>query len=181
MDINLQDLCIRSSDRYYQFLEGNNLGLVDIAIVKKQFLQEDLWKLILARRIFDLDTIQLKIRGQMYLPGQGEHFSVDSYDEETGVLVVKLRKEIPGFEEAHADEMLVVSNLRFLVKRVRDWFVANWHECCLPSGTGEKPPAPLLELNPAQVEAYDEAHIRPSTYVWGPPGTGKTRSVLASR
>src|SRR6266404_604029 len=122
--MSLQDLCIRASERYYQFLEDNDLGLIRIHVVDKQVLQDDLWKLILARRIFDLDTVQLEVRGQMYPPGPGEYFTVDSYDEETRVLVVKLRKEIPGFDEARVNEVFIVSNLRFLVKRVEEWFVA---------------------------------------------------------
>ena len=178
--MNLQDVCIRASRRYYQFLEENKLGLLEIAVVEKQLLDDDLWKVMLARRIFDLDTIQLKVRGQIYLPGLGGHFTVDSYDEETRVLVVKLRREIPGFEEARANEVRIVCNLRFLVTRVQDWFIANGHECCLPSGREEKPLTPLLDLNPAQMQAYEAAHVGPAIYVWGPPGTGKTRYVLTS-
>ena len=62
--LTLQELCITAAERYYQFLEENNLGLIELVVLKKESSGKDLWRLVLARRIFDVDTIQLKVRGQ---------------------------------------------------------------------------------------------------------------------
>ena len=96
----LQKLCIESAARYFQFLEQNNLGLIEIPIREKRPLDGNLWRLDLSRRVFDADAIQLKVRGQVYHTQEGGHFSVESYDDETRVLVIKLRHEIPGLEDA---------------------------------------------------------------------------------
>ena len=176
----LQDLCITAARRYFDYLTQERKGLIAIPIRNKAAVGADLWQLKVTRRLYDVDAIAIQVRGQSYGAHEGGHFAVDSYDEETGVLLIKLRREIPGFEEALDDEIQVISNLRFLVERVGKWFVANGHECCLPIQTEEQAPPSPLDLSEQQTAAYEAALKSGCCYIWGPPGTGKTRYVLAS-
>ena len=176
----LQDLCITAARRYFDYLTQERKGLIAIPIRNKAAVGADLWQLKVTRRLYDVDAIAIQVRGQSYGAHEGGHFAVDSYDEETGVLLIKLRREIPGFEEALDDEIQVISNLRFLVERIRKWFVANGHECCLPIQTEEQAPPSPLDLSEQQTAAYEAALKSGCCYIWGPPGTGKTRYVLAS-
>jgi AAA domain len=45
------------------------------------------------------------------------------------------------------------------------------------SASGEPPPMPARELNEMQTEAVASALGRDTTFIWGPPGTGKTRTI----
>lgn len=179
--MSLQDLCIRSATRYLQFLEANKLGLVEISVTEKRPLEGELWHLVLGRRLFDEDAVQLWVRGQTYETQEDGHFTVESYDDEARVLVIKLRRTIPGFMEADNDQVRIISNLRFLVERVRQWFIANGHECKFPERNEAGVVPPMLDLGkPDQLAAYEAALTLPCCYIWGPPGTGKTRYVLTS-
>lgn len=180
--MKLQDACIESARRYFDFLQKENLGLIEIAVRKLKPLDTEgkIWELGLARKVPYLEAIELKVRGQSYVSGSEGHFEVDSYDDETGVLILLIRREIGGLQQSSADQVFVVSNLRFLVKNVESWFVENGHECTMPTLADATPRTSVIALSDEQQIAFDSVLRIPCSYVWGPPGTGKTKRVLTS-
>ena len=75
------------------------------------------------------------------------------------------------------------SDLRFLVKRVQNWYEKYGTEVALPHPTvlnAADLPDNSLCPSAEQEEAIRTALTFPFTYIWGAPGTGKTRMVLAS-
>jgi len=189
----LATLCVRASETYLEYLRQNkkNRGSDEIEIWRKAQIDADdhVWELGLKRRVYDLDAIKIrhKITGREY--GQNE-FAVKEYDADTGVLIVKFAVAPDGFAQAQAQDLLVISSLLFLVENVKKWFQANGEGVRLPTSDPQLPEdAPLARLDvplpgqkdvplPGQKEAIRVAVSCPFSYVWGPPGTGKTRLVL---
>jgi hypothetical protein len=63
--MSLQDLCIASAERYLAFLDQNGKGLIQISAQRKHHLGDNVWQLVLARRVFDLDSILLQLDGRL--------------------------------------------------------------------------------------------------------------------
>ena len=84
-----------------------------------------------------------------------------------------------------AQEPIVLeTDLTFLVRRVKSWYEKYGGQVCLPlafPGVRVSPePDPAIPLNENQRHAAELALSSPLSYIWGAPGTGKTRHVLTS-
>lgn len=109
---------------------------------------------------------------------------VVSYDSKSGGIELGF-KEKKNWGNGHLEV-----DLKWLVKRTLDWIErrGNTLPICLPTTIqGIEPEQirwlkaePEPPLHPNQFEACQEALSKPLCYVWGPPGTGKTRGVLAN-
>jgi hypothetical protein len=176
--MTLQKLCIDSATRYLEYLHENNLGFTEIRVTQKQDLGGAAWCLRLSQRVVDIDTIQLRFRGNRYQAGD---FDIDSYDDEKRVLILILRRDIPEFNEAAESEVLIISDMKFIVERLRNWFVARGDSIMSPEMIeGVVSAVPPIELNEDQVSAFSGTISAALCYVWGPPGTGKTKRVLSA-
>jgi hypothetical protein len=134
----------------------------------------------LGTRLFDPECISLELRppGRIFGP---DFFRIVEYDSDAKVLVVEvLNAELP-LETAPPNAVSVVSDLRFLVENVKRWYASNGLQLQLPAAA----PAGIvtdettdLAAEDCQKEASSLCLTTPLTYIWGPPGTGKTRHVL---
>lgn len=106
------------------------------------------------------------------------------WNEEKRILCVRLR---PGdtaiLQTAEPSELRVYSDLRFLVYRVKEWYRSYGGALELPKAPPKvKPRDKLLigaEPDASQRQAINDIMLSPLRYIWGAPGTGKTRYVLA--
>lgn len=77
----------------------------------------------------------------------------------------------------------VVSDLKFLVKRVNQWYGQYGEMLRIPDSTNLRRNTSEIQygkdLSEQQKKAVKTALSVPFTYVWGAPGTGKTKKVLA--
>lgn len=81
------------------------------------------------------------------------------------------------------EDLLIVSDLKFLIKRLGIFYRDKYESVSF------SPPAPdplpphgyprQITLTDEQQRAVDGVFSNPVSYVWGPPGTGKTRAVLS--
>lgn len=131
--------------------------------------------LALQQKIFSLDGLVFCVGDKQYPIGEEEPISILSYDEKT--LVLKLVFQNPSIIQE--DNFRLVSDLKFLVKNVENFFAE--HKISLPS----TPPTPLkaenilaCELSEEQFRAIEMIFSHPLVYVWGAPGSGKTQRVL---
>ena len=115
----------------------------------------------------------------------GEHFQV--LENAVRHKALRLRLISDEIQKALSDPdvrgIRIRSDLRFLVKRVQKWYEKYGAEVSLPHPAvlkGEDMPDITLRPSREQEEAIHTALTFPFTYVWGAPGTGKTRMVLAS-
>jgi hypothetical protein len=174
----LTQLCIDSTQQYLDFLEVQPGGAaVIISVVDKSKIGDQRWQLTMSARVRNRDSIQLLVAGREVPP---EQFEVESYHHQSGRMVLKFHTNNKEFEAAGPDMIGLRSDLRFLIANVQNWFRLHGNEIGLPqSGAGLEPPT-VIELRPDHLEAVKSVLTCPLSYVWGPPGTGKTRHVLTA-
>ena len=87
------------------------------------------------------------------------------------------------FSQLKAEELTLLSDLKFLVKNVEAWYETYGDRICLHAAPPSVTPVYLSQadsLSQEQRAAIDGALSHTLSYVWGAPGTGKTRCVLAN-
>ena len=173
-------LCIKSADTYYKYLTDYNKGIQEIRVLAVE-KKEDNYRLKLQKKPFSLDTLRFSIRGKRLL---SDRVVVIGFDEVTKILTIRPVSQCASlFESINEDDITVDSDMRFLVKRTEE-FYKNYGD-----RIGFSRPAPTISTElvgdlPYNASDEQEAAIKtiltvPCSYVWGAPGTGKTRFVLA--
>lgn len=171
-------LAIQSAEKYHDYLGATNRGLSEISPFRITHKNEE-YQLFFHCRLPMPDSIFFRIYGFEY--SQAE-LGICSYDDEKKFIsIVPSPKYRKLFEELQPDQMVVVSDLKFLVKRVRDWY--DKHQVTSPATL----PAPdslvipdfYLKASKQQMDAVLSVLTNSFTYVWGIPGSGKTSVVLA--
>jgi superfamily I DNA and/or RNA helicase len=184
----IQKLCLTGTDVYLKFLEENKRAVDRInVLIKEQFPSPhvSMFRLILAKQLFDRDNISIELKppGKIYGP---DHFSVEEYDADTKTLIIEVLKSDLNLRHSAATNITVISDLRFLVKNVRKWYATNGLKIqhpVMPAIAARRLTAAKYSnceeaLDSFQKQAVITSVTNPLAYIWGPPGTGKTRHVL---
>ena len=118
-----------------------------------------------------------------------EHRSVQflNYDENKHLLGIEVgKKNVEEFTGLNNKDIFVISDLTFLVERVREWYDKNGAKIALPVNVSilknkinQIEYLEGLEPSENQKHSLHNIFIHPFTYIWGAPGTGKTQFVLA--
>ena len=173
-------LCIKSADTYYKYLTEYNKGIQEIRVLAFE-KKEDKYRLKLQKKPFSLDTLRFSIHGKRLL---SDRVVVIGFDEVTKILTVRPVPQCASlFESINEDDITVDSDMRFLVKRTEEFYKNNGKRIRFSR------PAPKIstelvgdmpyKASKEQEEAIKTILTAPCSYVWGAPGTGKTRFVLA--
>lgn len=171
-------LAAHSAEKYYSYLEDRNLGLSEITPIRITRRNNE-FKLFFHRRIPMPDSIFFRIYGTEYPQSD---IGVCSYDDDDKFIsIIPDEKHLKLFENLSLNHIVAVSDLKFLVKRVRDWY--DKHQVTSPAAL----PAPdslvipdfHLKASKQQMDAVLSVLTNSFTYVWGIPGSGKTSVVLA--
>jgi hypothetical protein len=184
----IQSLCIAGADAYLGFLVENNRGQERIRVIRKEALtplMNPVFKLTLAGRLFDPDCVSVELMPPTKTYGP-DFFSIVEYDGDAKVLIIEVLNPELALDATPADNLLIVSDLRFLVRNVKRWYVSNGLQLRLPQISSAIPrvtpaaqdPQSTIHLENCQKEAVARSLENPLTYVWGPPGTGKTKHTL---
>lgn len=182
MNVSFQALAVSGSEQYYDYLEKVGKGLAAIDVV--QILHTDpaptIFDLVLAQHPRTTDDLQIQIKTAVY---EQSEIRTILYDKDTHTLQIAVSAQALGvFLRAAPADVQVVSDLRFLVKRVRSWYVQYGTQICMPCS---KPNVfayrggDVQQPSDDQAEAIHGALHNPFSYVWGAPGTGKTKLVLS--
>lgn len=186
MDIStFSAYAIRSAQTYLSYLKAEDKGLSTINV---KAIEHDppRFHIRLMQRLPDyalgeLLSLGFKIDG---ISCPSMQMNPIEYDRKTMTLTVRPQNRTLSdmLSEAPPEKVQVFSDLRFLVDRVRVWYTSfgetiqlpsQPHEIYLPGYYGDSP-------TPEQEEAIEGVLSAPFSYVWGAPGTGKTRCVLAN-
>ncbi len=180
----IKRLGISSSQKYYNYLSENGQGVVIINIIDKS-RRGEIFKFSLNRKIHNIEMIEFEISGEQI---DSDRIKIIEYDRDNNTLTVKPIKNLQEqFRKLHNDEIRIISDLKFLIKRVEDWYEKHGDEIKIPS------PGVSLHINtptnedffpemmpsPDQRLGIEAIFNSPLNYVWGAPGTGKTQLVLA--
>lgn len=175
-----KNTAVASAERYYDYLEQHGKGVVETGISKFSVQKSGFVMLTLSAKLFSADDVQIKIHNRLYAQ---DEIKPARYDKDEHTLFVRPRDELLHlFYDLAPHEIVVISDLKFLVKRVRDWYAFRNVPLHLPSSLPcISPNMPELSTKPSpeQLAAFEGIFRSPLAYVWGAPGTGKTQFVLA--
>lgn len=187
-DLTLQQDAVRSAEIYLNYLnahktEGKGMFSAQVRSVQGTLLDTDL-VLNLDRRMRSADGMMIRIGGTVYENTEGAtYFFVQSHDKRKVVIspMPELAEHIDAALAAN-EQIYVEVDLTFLVKRVKNWYEKHGDEVTIPSAI---PGCSLDTNNPIalsadQTDCAVKAMTSPLSYIWGAPGTGKTKHVLAS-
>lgn len=181
----IRETCIDASNVYYNHLAENNKGVYNINIRKIEKVGKDKLKLNISGRIFDEETLVFKDLST------NKEYTMDSikiqvYDSDTNTVVIKPKTDIYSkMVNANVNDWIIVSDLKFLIERVREWYELNGKDIALPQESSSlNPPTNNIFFenerpSQEQIDALNIIFKKPLTYIWGAPGTGKTQFVLS--
>ncbi|GGD34350.1 DNA helicase [Malaciobacter pacificus] len=185
-NLKIRELCLSQCNIYYeyikQFTEHHGKTVTSVHSINQ--LDDTLYEIKLEKPIFNFDTTYFKnnISGEYYF--NNKDLLVKEYDHKNKLLYLKIIKEDLNFSELQAHQFFVINDLLFLITNLIEWY--DKHGKTL----GFTNTIPLIEnytldnlydttLNDNQREAINTIFNNTYSYIWGPPGTGKTRAVLS--
>lgn len=180
----IQTHMIRGADRYHQYLKDQNKGRKECRVVSIETIEEETYELKLDKKLLDTDSLLFELFGETFKQTQ---ISILDYDSENYHMVIRPNKQsekcIELMRKVSAKDILLVADLRFLVRRVKEWYEEYGQRLRFPAeaGTYATAPKPIENQKPPsdeQKEAIESALNSPVSYIWGAPGTGKTQYVL---
>lgn len=184
-DMSFQDAAVESAQLYYSFLESNGGGLIKYRVSKiipesKSPRKNEYW-LQLDQKVKNTDGLIVQIKNNTYSSEQIKPAVFDSNRRMLKVILSESKKGV--FDHCAPEDIIVFSDLRFLVRRVKEWYKRFGNCIKLPAGkpTVKEADCSNLKQTPSsdQTLAIRGVLSEPFSYVWGAPGTGKTRFVLA--
>lgn len=183
----IKEICLEGSQEYYNYLANKrNGGVEEVDITRIEKINNDTYKLVIDRKLFELDAIYFMYNGSFKAQYSIEKIVIKVYDNDKRTLIVKVTEEIiPLISNLNSSNWKINIDLKFLVQRVIDWYKANGNNIDFKSKAGFDnkfdPSIFMDDPKPSdeQKKAIDTIFKEKLCYIWGAPGTGKTRFVLS--
>lgn len=178
--MNFIEAAIRSSDIYYNYLTKNKGSSIKYTVEKIEITSVYSY-LYLTNNINLLDNLKIKINSNIFT---NEQYKILEYDSDKKKLKIAPELKLMEFLlSAKASEVEIIVDLRFLIKNVKTFYEHYGHLLNFPryiNNVEYKEDKRLTDTpSEEQMTAVHGALSNPLTYIWGAPGTGKTRFVLA--
>lgn len=185
----IREIAIDSSKAYYEYLEQNEKGIQEVDVFELEYLRgkDFVIKLRLSSKLFDTEAIFFK-NLQNNKKFDTTSVKVIEYDNDKNILLIKPTESVKeDFTGLRNRDIIVISDLKFLVERIKMWYELNGGEIALPTKTSKY----SKDFN---IQFFNDSNFQPSenqklalknvfttpfSYVWGAPGTGKTLFVLS--
>lgn len=190
MDISeIKKICLNGSNTYYKYLASKpNGGVEEIDISKIERINHETFKIKVTKKLFDIESVCFRYNGEIAKTFTGKDIQVKVYDNNKRVVVVKVSQEVQKYiSYLVCKDWKLIIDLKFLVQRVIDWYKTNGNKLILFQEKNlnnqfdegvifqEENYIPSSE----QMKAIQMIFQNYFSYVWGAPGTGKTRFVLS--
>ena len=186
----IKELCHSQALYYYDYVKkySEHNGKT-VEKVHSIFFQEGssplLFEIKLEKPIFDFEKTYYKnnLTNEYYF--NKRDILIKEYDEKNRLLYIQILREDINLKELNSDDFFVVTDLLFLINNLIEWYDKNGLELNFSS----QPPCilkPKLDicvdtiLNENQIDAVNAIFQNSYSYIWGPPGTGKTKAVLST-
>ena len=178
--MTFKDAAIYSSELYYNYLTKNKGSLIKYKVNRITFSSVYCY-IYLNQNLNILDDLRIKINSNIF---SNEQYKIVEYDDEKKRIKIAPEIRLKEFlTSAKTDEVELIVDLRFLVKNVRKFYEYYGEKIFIPFAVNkvEYKEDERLTDKPSdeQAKAVIGALSHPLSYVWGAPGTGKTRFVLA--
>lgn len=179
--VTFSERAIESAEKYYKYLVSKDKGLIVYKITEIIKGDSGTYFFRLEKPPAVVDTLQLKYKATIYSEKEAKFLQ---FDKKTKLLRLWVNEAFqPILDQAYPEELSVISDLKFLVQRVENWYRSFGDKIALPYAVPKVSifDGKLLLNKPSknQEEAIAGALSTPFSYVWGAPGTGKTKFVLS--
>ncbi|MFK7908741.1 MAG: AAA domain-containing protein, partial [Chitinophagales bacterium] len=182
----IKKLCLSGSKAYYNYLkEKDNGGVDEIIILSKKKINHNTFLFKIGKKLFNPDTVSFRCDKVNFTL---EQIQIKIYDNKKKAIIVKVSHPdiIKLIESTEVEKWKIIIDLKFLVQRVIDWYKRNGsslkfyserNSSCLDFDDS----VCKGDLRPSgeQLEALKTIFTHKLSYIWGAPGTGKTRFVLS--
>ncbi len=179
MDIKqIKDSFIQGSEIYLKYLADNDLGIERIPV--NDLIQRDgkVFFLHLSKKLYDSCGFEIEIKGVRY---SEEDFDVKECNINAQTVTVEFYDHIKNIKAA---DIFILADMRFLVQRVIKWYKSFGDSVTFPEALPKISYNGYLSENikpsACQEKAIRTIFSQPFSYIWGAPGTGKTKYVLAN-
>jgi hypothetical protein len=188
--VNLKELCLEQANFYYEYVkkfsENNGKSIdkvVSINYQKDSFPK--LYEIKLEKPIYDFEKTYYKNNQTNEYYFNKKDILIKEYDEKNRLLYLQVLNSDIEFEKIKSDDFLVVTDLLFLIKNIIEWYDKNSHKLTFNDNLALnlKPNFEILKdtkLNQNQIDAVSSIFKNSYSYIWGAPGTGKTKAVLST-
>lgn len=135
----IREIAIDSCQNYYEYLQNNNKGIQEVDVFDLEYLpgRYTVIKLRLSAKLFDTEAVFFRNfrNGKDY---DSTEIKIIEYDNDKNILLIKPSDKIsPDFIGLQRNDLKVVSDLKFLVERVKYWYVHNGSNLSLPTRTSK--------------------------------------------
>ena len=186
----LNELCLNQAQFYYEYVkkfsENNGKSIDKVVSIK---YQKDsfpkLYEIKLEKPIYDFEKTYYKNNQTNEYYFNKKDILIKEYDEKHRLLYVQVLNSDIDFEKIKSDDFFVVTDLLFLIKNIIEWYDKNSHKLTFNDNLALnlKPKFEILKdtkLNQNQIDAVSSIFKNSYSYIWGAPGTGKTKAVLST-
>ena len=186
----IKELCLFQAKYYYDYVkkysEHNGKTIEKVQFIKFQEGSSPLlFELKLEKPIFDFEKTYYKnnLKNEYYF--NKKDIFIKEFDEKNKLLYIQILRDDINLKELKADDFFIVTDLLFLINNLIEWYEKNALELCF-SDTLPSVLNPSFDnlfdtkLNENQLDAIKAIFESTYSYIWGPPGTGKTKAVLSS-
>jgi hypothetical protein len=186
----IKELCHSQSLYYYDYVkrysENNGKTIEKVHSISFQEGSSPLlFEIKLEKPIFDFEKTYYKnnITNEYYF--NKRDILIKEYDEKNRLLYIQILREDINLKHLNGDDFCVVTDLLFLINNLIDWYDKNGLELNFSSKTPcilnpKLDICPDTILNENQIDAVNAIFKNTYSYIWGPPGTGKTKAVLST-
>ena len=185
-NLEIRELCLNQCNTYYEYVKQftEHHGKTATPVHSINQLDETLFEIKLEKPILNFDTTYFKnnINGEYYF--NKKDLLIKEYDNKNKLLYIQIIRDDINFSELQPHQFFIINDLLFLITNLIEWY-DNHGKTLNFSNT--KPIIVDYEtdnlfdttLNDNQKQAINTIFNNTYSYIWGPPGTGKTRAVLS--
>ncbi len=178
--MNFKEFAKRSASIYYKYALDYNKGNIEYT-VRNIDENAPFFDLHITTAIPSTEHLKIQIKETLY---EEDQIKILEYDPQAHIVKILAKPEYSTLiKEAAVSDVLLVANVRFLIKRTEDWYAKYGDRVCLPNtapSVAHYEPRKIKDTpSNDQYTAIKGILKAPLTYVWGAPGTGKTQIVLA--
>lgn len=175
---SIKNELLHSSSSYYQWLKDNGKGVTKFQVTNIFTEDNILYKLSLKSNCNEVEFLQFILFNCQF--GQSD-IEITTYKQKELDVKPITEKARNLLKVATPADIVVVSDLSFLVKRVEQWYERYGHLVKIPNSNPTIiPNINRLEGSDEQKNAVKTATVNKLSYIWGAPGTGKTQFVLSN-
>lgn len=186
----IKELCHSQALYYYDYVKkySENNGKTIEKVRSLSFQKGSspmLFEIKLDRAIYDFEKTYYKnnLTNEYYF--NKKDILIKEFDEKNKLLYIQILNENINLKELACDDFLIVTDLLFLINNLIEWYDKNGLELRFSDKKSTISNLDLnilvdTKLNNNQLEAVTNIFSNTYSYIWGAPGTGKTKAVLST-